>query len=115
MKKKILIVSLVANLIAGAFVFYSFTPKARNTNDGGGGYLVMRVAYGSYITTDGKNILSNKDDIRQSTANIEKIKQYSRDGAVQLASSINELKAQGYELVSTINYGAGTDFVFLKK
>ena len=67
MKKKILILSLVVNLIAGAFVLYSFTPKAKNVNDGGGGYVIMRVVdvAGGYATelsvSDGITVLDHQD------------------------------------------------------
>ena len=118
MKKKILILSLVANLIAGAFVLYSFTPKAKNVNEGGGGYLIMRVIETAQLSSDlsvsdGTNLIYHED--LNSTLKVDKM----RTNNQAITKKINDFKSQGYEIISS-NSGGGdlfriTNYVFVKK
>ncbi len=117
MKKKILIVSLAVNIIAVAFVFYAFTSKAKSTNDGGG-YIVMRVleagngSYGDISISDGNSILDHED--LNSSFKVDKIRLNNQT----ITKKINDLRTQGYELVSTNSGGQNgliTNYVFQKK
>jgi len=118
MKKKILILSVAVNIIAGAFILYAFTPKAKNGNDGGGGYITMRVvdAAGGYSTelsvSDGNTILDHQD--LTSGFKAEK----SRENNQIITKKMNNIRNQGYELISSnaggVN-GTVTNYIFLKK
>ena len=119
MKKKILIVSLVVNIIAGAFVFYSFTSKAKNVNDEGG-YMIMNVyhvstpLYKSEISiTDGKTILEQIDLESGWVASKQ------RENNKTITNKINEIQSKGYGLVSSNSASDGgymsTNYIFVKK
>ncbi len=109
MKKKILVVSLAVNIIAGAFVFYSFTSKMKNVNDGGG-YIIMSAVRGSGISiTDGISTLeSEKIELALSRQNLLEFQQ-------KVAQKLNELKSKGYELISSNGGDQNTVYVFVKK
>ena len=121
MKKKILIVSLAINIIAGAFIFYSFTSKTKSVSDGGG-YAVMNVYMGGSTAnkisiSDGSSELSNTD-LNPLSINANKWPDILKENNQIITKKINDLKSQGYELVSSNSGGlSGTlyNYIFVKK
>ena len=108
MKKKILILSLVANFIAVAFILYAFTPKAKNVNDGGGSkFIILRIFenQGSNLSelsiSDGSTVLFT-EDLKLNTST-EKI----NGNNLIIVKKMNDLKDQGYDLVSSNSGGYG--------
>src|SRR5438067_10016879 len=101
MKKKILMASLAVNIIAGVFVLWAFTGKAKNVNDSGAGsYISIRVQEGSGLksglsVSDGNSILSNIE--LNTIYSLEKMRENNQN----IAKKLNELKSQGYEIVSS--------------
>jgi len=113
MKKKILIASVAVNMIAVAFVFYSFTSKAKSVNDGGG-YIIMHV--GAQISvSDGNSILSQDEQLKPMGMATGKWAEIMRENNQTITKKMNDLKSQGYELVSSNGGDNYTNYIFVKK
>jgi hypothetical protein len=113
MKKKILVASLLVNMIAGVFVFMAFKVKEKAKNDSGVGYIVISTTQHAVqpvlLISDGNTIL-DQIDINKPYY-LDKIKQNIQT----IASKLNEYKSKGYELVSSNGGDFETNYVLVKK
>jgi hypothetical protein len=101
---------------------YSFTPKAKNTNENGSGYIILRVVEpgpgifaGELSVSDGNKVLEYED--LNHSYKLEEI----RSNNQTIAKKINELKSKGYELISSNSSSneksnvMQTNYIFIKK
>jgi len=107
MKKKILIVSLAANLIAGAFIFTAFKEKSKSTNDSGG-YIIVNVDDWEMTVSDGNTTIDQIDLKSASKAGF-------RENNQRIAKELNNLKNKGYELLSSNGGGIYSNYVLVKR
>lgn len=111
MKRRIIVISLCINLMAGLFILYSFIPKEKkNTNEGGSGYIIVTADFyvGKLSVTDGQKDLDNQE-LNNISSILNSYNKWKENNTV-VAKVLNDFALKGYELVSsnTVSHQSGT-------
>ncbi len=110
MKKQILILSICANLFASVFVFMAFN-KDKPANSNKNEYVIMNVPKnGGEILVSGSDSTLKAISMRYPWSEKE-----VRKNEQIIADEVNELSANGYELVSSNGDHYESNYIFKKK